>query len=134
VGPGNNYVMNPSFEADRVASNPPAGWTTSAGADVTSTHSGNFAWQLSGAASVDQTVAALPSGTYTLTAWVSGTGSGTLWAKGCGGADKSTTFGAGAEWRQVSLTGVSGNGGACDVGATTTSGTATVDDFTLTAN
>ena len=56
VGPGNNYVMNPSFEADRVATNPPAGWTTSAGSDVTSTHSCNFAWQLSGAASVDQLI------------------------------------------------------------------------------
>ena len=134
VGPGNNYVLNPSFEADRVATNPPAGWTTTAGADVTSTHTGNFAWQLSGAASVDQNIATVPAGTYTLSAWANGTGTGTLWAKGCGGTDKSVAFPGGTGWKQLSLTGIAASGGGCDVGATTTAGTVTIDDLSLTAN
>ncbi len=134
VGPGNNYVMNPSFEADRVATNPPAGWTTNAGADVTSTHSGNFAWQLSGAASVDQKLAGLPAGTYTLSVWTNGTGTGTLWAKGCGATNQSTPIAGGSGWRKLSLAGINAAGGACDVGATTTAGTVTLDDFALTAN
>jgi hypothetical protein len=133
VGPGNNYVMNPSFEADRVATNPPAGWTTTAGDDVTSTHTGNFAWRLSGAASVDQKVVALPAGSYTLSVWVNGTGTGTLWAKGCSVADQSTPLAGGSNWSKASLT-VNAGEGLCDVGATTTAGTITLDDFALTAN
>jgi hypothetical protein len=134
VGPGNNYVMNPSFEADRVATNPPAGWTTTAGADVTSTHTGNFAWQLSGAASVDQKLAGLPAGTYTLSVWTNGTGTGTLWAKGCGATDQSTPITGGGAWSKLSLASITVAGGACDVGATTTAGTITLDDFALTGN
>jgi hypothetical protein len=126
--------MNPSFEADRVATNPPAGWTTSAGADVTSRHTGNFGWQLSGAASVDQKISGLPAGTYTLSVWISGSGPGTLWAKGCGAADQSTPLAGGSGWSKLSLAGVTAAGGACDVGVTTTSGTVTLDDFALVGN
>jgi hypothetical protein len=133
VGPGNNYVLNPSFEADRVATNPPAGWTTTAGTDVTTTHTGNFAWQLSGASSVDQQVT-LPNASYTLSVWIRGTGSGTLFAKGCGGADKSIALNGGAGWTQLSLTGIAASSGQCDVGASSTTGTVTLDDFALTAN
>ena len=31
VGPGNNYVLNPSFEADRTTTSTPAGWTVGGG-------------------------------------------------------------------------------------------------------
>jgi Glycosyl hydrolases family 43 len=134
IAPGNNFVLNPSFEADRVATNPPAGWTTTAGADVTSTHTGNFAWQLSNASAVGQKIAGLPAGTYTLSVWVKGTATGTLYAKGCGAADQSVALSGGTSWTQVSLPGIAATGGACEVGATATSGTATLDDFSLTKN
>jgi hypothetical protein len=135
AGPGNNYALNPSFEADRVATNPPAGWKTSAGADVTTTHSGNFAWQLTDAASVTQTLTALPNGTYTLSAWARGTGSGTLQAKGFGGSDLSTALAGGASaWTQVKLSGIAVSNGQCQIGAATTAGTLSVDDFTLIKN
>ena len=134
VAPGNNFVLNPSFEADRVATNPPAGWLTTAGSDVQDTHSGNFAWQLSGAATVHQTIADLPNGTYTLSTWIKGTASGTLFAKGCGGADQSVALGGSSAWSQLSITGMSISGGTCDVGASSTSGMTTLDDFTLTKN
>jgi len=135
VGPGNNYALNPSFEADRVATNPPAGWQTSAGADVTTTHSGNFAWQLTSASSVTQTLASLPNGTYTLSVWARGTGTGTLQAKGSGGSDLSTALAGGASaWTQVKLSGIAVSNGKCQISAATTAGTVSVDDFALLKN
>jgi Glycosyl hydrolases family 43 len=132
VGPGNNYAQNPSFEADRVATNPPAGWTTTAGADVTTTHSGNFAWQLTGASNVAQTLTGLPNGTYTLSAWARGAGAGTLSAKGFGATDLSMPLGGSATvWTQLKLSGIVVSNGQCQIGAATTSGTVSVDDFTL---
>lgn len=132
VAAGNNFVLNPSFEADRVATNPPAGWTTTGGADVTSTHTGNFAWQLSNAASLDQKIANLPDGTYALSVWIKGTATGSLYAKNCGGGDKTLALSGGSSWATLSLAGIAVAGGSCQVGASTTSGTVTLDDFTLT--
>ena len=114
-----------------MATNPPEGWTTSNGADVTSTHTGNFAWQLSAASSVDQQIASLPNGTYTLSAWAKGTATGTLYAKGFGGADQSISVSAGSSFTKLSLAGIAVTNGTCEVGASTTSGTVTLDDFTL---
>ena len=135
VGPGNNYALNPSFEADRVATNPPAGWTTTAGSDITTTHSGNFAWQLSGASSVSQTLTSLPNGTYTLSAWARGTGSGTLTAKGFGGTDLSLPLsGSATAWTKLTLGGIAVSNGQCQIGAAATSGTVMLDDLALIKN
>jgi len=135
VGPGNNYALNPSFEADRVATNPPAGWQTTAGADVTTTHTGNFAWQLTGASSITQTRASLPNGSYDLSVWTRGTGTGTLAAKSFGGADLSVPLAGGASaWSQVKLGGITVSNGQCQISAATTAGTISVDDFTLIKN
>ena len=131
VGPNNNYVMNPSFEADRVATNPPAGWKTKAGDDVTSTRTGAFAWQLANTASVEQTLTDLPNGTYTLSAWARGTGTGTLYARDSGDTDASVALTSGSAWSEVTLPGIAVKNGQCLVGAATTTGTVTLDDFTL---
>ena len=132
VAPGNNFVMNPSLEADRVATSPPAGWTT-AGTDVTSAHTGNFALQLSGGGGVYQTATGLPDGTYTLSVWVKGTATGTLLAKNCGSLDQTPSLPAATNWTKLSLD-VPVTGGSCVVGVLTTSGTVTVDDFALATN
>jgi len=134
VGPGNNFVLNPSFEADRVATNPPAGWTTTGGADVTGARSGNFAWQLSGASTVDQKIAMLPNGAYTLSVWAKGTASGTLYAKGCGGTDSMAALPTGSSWTKASLGSIAVTGGQCEIGASASSGTTTLDDFTFAKN
>ena len=133
VGPGNNYVLNPSFEADRVTVTQPAGWTTTSGTNAKGGHTGNWAWQVSG--SLDQQIASLPSGTYTLSAWVksSGTG-GQLYAKGFGGTDKTTAIGSGTSWTNLSITGIAVSNGTCDVGVSSTGATVTVDDFVLSQN
>ena len=129
VGPGNNFVMNPSFEADRVATSTPAGWTAGGGTNVTGSHSGHWSWQLSG--SLDQQITNVPNGTYTLSVWAKGS-TGTLYAKGFGGTDLSTSLTAGTSWTKVSLTGMTVSNGTCDVGIS--SGSGNVDDFTLVKN
>jgi hypothetical protein len=126
VGPGNNYVMNPSFEADRVSATAVAGWTASGGSNASGGHTGNWSWSLSG--SLDQKIAGLPNGTYTLSVYAKG-GSGTLYAKGFGGTDLSTSLTAGSSWTKVSLPGIAVSNGTCDVGVS--SGSGNVDDFVL---
>jgi hypothetical protein len=126
VGPGNNYVWNPSFEADRVSASSVAGWTASGGSNATSPHSGRWSWQLSG--SIEQKLTGLPNGTYILSVWAKGT-SGTLSAKGFGGTDKTTTLSAGSSWTKVSLSDIAVSNGTCTIGIS--SGSGNVDDFAL---
>ena len=137
VGPNNNYAINPSFEADRVTMTTPAGWTTTNGTNVQSSHSGRWSWQLTGAASLDQTVSNLPNGTYTLSTWVKGTGAtgAVLYAKGGGGTDQSASLAAAnGTWAKVSVPGIVIGSGQSHIGVTTTAGTLTVDDFVLVKN
>ena len=137
VGPNNNYALNPSFEADRVAMTTPAGWTSTSGTNVTGGRTGRWAWQLSDAGSLDQQVASLPNGTYTLSAWVKGSGAtgAKLYAKDFGGTDASTSLAAAnGTWANVSLAGIAVSNGACHIGASTTAGTLTLDDLALVKN
>ncbi len=126
VGAGNNYVLNPSFEADRVTTSTPAGWTVGGGANASGGHTGNWSWQLSG--SLDQKIVSVPNGTYALSVWAKGS-SGTLYAKGFGGSDLGASLTAGSAWTKVSLTGIVISNGTCDVGIS--SGSGNVDDFLL---
>jgi hypothetical protein len=130
VGPGNNYVLNPSFEADRVATTAPAGWSVTSGTNVQGGHSGRWAWQLSGASSVGQKLTGLPNGTYTLAVWAKGD-AGQLSAKAAGGAQSATPIAAAASFKQVSLGKVAVTDGSCELGVTLSSGSLSVDDFTL---
>ena len=137
VGPNNNYALNPSFEADRVTTTLPAGWTATGGTNLLGGHSGRWSWQLSGAASLNQSVANLPNGTYTLSVWLKGSGATgvQLYAKGFGGTDKATSISAaGTAWTQMSVTGIAVSNGQCQIGITTTAGTIGADDFVLVKN
>ena len=135
VGPGNNYVLNPSFEADRVAMTQPAGWITSNGTNVTGGHTGRWSWQLSGTSSLDQTVTGLSNGTYTLSVWVKSSAAGAqLYAKGFGGTDKTTAIAASTAWTNLSITSIAVSNGQCNVGITSSGQAVTVDDFTLIKN
>ena len=134
VAPGNNYVLNPTFEADRVAVTQPAGWTTSNGSNVSGAHTGNWSWQVTGTGSLDQTIT-LPNGTYTLSAWVkSSAAGGELYAKGFGATDKTASIGAASAWTQVTIPGIAVSSGTCAVGVTTSGQTVTVDDFVMSQN
>jgi hypothetical protein len=126
---GNNYVLNPSFEADRVTTSTPAGWTVGGGTNASGGHTGRWSWQLAG--SLDQAITGLPDGTYTLSVWAK-SASGTLYGKACGGPDQSMALSAASSWSKVSLPGIAVSGGVCKVGVSSAGGN--VDDFTLNKN
>ena len=150
VGPDNNYALNPSFEADRVAMTQPAGWTTSTTSggglapytNVSGGHTGNWSWQLADTAgyqaTLNQAVANLPNGTYALSVWAKSTGGQTtanLYAKGYGGSEKDASLTkAMTGFTQVSITGIAVTNGTCQIGVTTTAAanqSVTLDDFTF---
>jgi hypothetical protein len=132
VGPGNNYVLNPSFEADRVDVTQPAGWTTSNGSNVSGGHSGRWSWQLTGTANLDQLVGDLPNGTYTLSVWFKSSATGArLYAKDSGGAEKTAAIGSASAWTTVSISGIAVTNGQCNIGVASAGQTVTLDDFTL---
>jgi hypothetical protein len=149
VGPDNNFALNPSFEADRVAMTQPAGWTTStttSGAtpysNVSGGHTGNWSWQLSSTAAyqatLNQAVTGLPNGTYTLSVWAKSSGgqmTANLYAKGFGGTEMDAALTkAMSGWTQVTITGIAVSNGTCQIGVTTTASanqSVTLDDFTF---
>jgi hypothetical protein len=153
VGPNNNYALNPSFEADRVAMTQPAGWTTTttSGGGITpftnqtGGRTGHWRWALTATtayeAAITQTITGLPDGTYTLSAWVESSGSQSsaqLFASGYGGAevDASLTK-AMSSWTQVSIPGIQVTNGTCQIGAKTTASAnqfLNLDDFTFVKN
>jgi hypothetical protein len=144
VGPGNDYALNPSFEADRVSVAQPAGWVTSgaASANASGGHTGNWRWRLSSGAafqsSLSQTVTGLPNGTYTLSAWVESSGGQSvaqLFARGFGGSEVDASLTAKTSaWSNVSIPGIAVTNGTCEIGAQTTAAagqTLDIDDFAL---
>ena len=118
VGPQNNYVLNPDFQADRVIQTPLTGWTTfsdSGATAVTNVKGGangsRFALQIGAASSyaggVRQQIT-VPAGTYTLSAFAKT--SGTLSAAqvtiaDAGGAVQTLTIPAAGAWTRSELAG-----------------------------
>lgn len=157
VAAGNNYVANPSFEADRVSQTTVAGWsnwtnltTGTPTSNKSGGHTGNWAAQHSFtsaySAATHQIVkgpngAALPSGTYTLTAWVKSSGgqpTAQLFVKSFGGAEidaaVNTAIGS---WTKFTLSNIAITNGQADVGFFSVANAGNwliVDDFTLTKN
>ncbi len=132
--PENNWILNPTFEADRVSVTTPVGWTATAGENSTDGRTGNWSWQLTGNASLAQTIAGLPNGTYTLSVWTKSGGAGaTLAIKNYGGADKSVAIPASTSWTNVTLSGIVASAGHAELSVTSTGQTVKVDDFTLTS-
>jgi hypothetical protein len=126
----NNYVLNPSFEADRVVMTEPAGWTASNSSNVESGHTGRWSWQLSGTSSLTQTITTVPNGIYSLSVWVKADAAGAqLRASGFGGTDITLTVPRAAAWTNVILSGVAVSNGQCAVTVTASGQTLSVDDF-----
>lgn len=152
VASGNNYVLNPSFEADRVSQIALAGWTTwySGSTDPNSNYSDHYlpgrfcAVQTSTAAysaSRYQTVTGLTNGTYTLKAWVKSSGGQTtcqVYAKNFGGTEIDYSIKTAiSSWTQVTISNISVTNNQCQVGVYSVAGAnqwCRVDDFSLTKN
>jgi hypothetical protein len=132
VARGNNYVLNPSFEADRVSVSVPVGWKSTGGQNLEQGHTGRWSWQLSANGTLQQQVAAIPDGTYTLSVSVKATGAGgQLAAKGCGGTDSATPIPTGTSFTNVKSAPFVVSGGQCTVSVSAGSAQLTLDDFLL---
>jgi hypothetical protein len=142
VGSGNNYVLNPSAEADRVSLTTPAGWTSSANvSNQLGGHTGRWALtQRSSSAynaSIRQNIS-LPNGAYTLSAWVRSSGGQNavnLFARnfGAGEIDHAINQPIGS-WTKVVVSGITVTNGSIQVGVSSTANAndwVDVDDFSL---
>jgi hypothetical protein len=130
VAPENNWVLNPTFEADRISVTNAVGWKATSGANAKDSRTGNWSWQINGNGSLSQGVADLPDGTYTLAVWAKSSGAGAeLYVSG--GADKKVAIPAGMSWSQVMLKDIAITGGKAELGVTSGGQTVKVNDFTL---
>jgi hypothetical protein len=130
VAPGNNYVLNPSYDADRVIQTSVAGWTTSGTAgsftngNSSRGHTGNFYYTHSLSSSYNttthQTITGLPNGTYTLKVWYKSSGGQSTcraFARNFGGTQLNANLNSAASsWTQQTISGISVTNGQCDVG------------------
>ena len=145
VGSGNNYVLNPSAEADRVAQNNLAGWTTIGGtvnSNKLGGHTGRWAIAQSSSSAYNATRyqnISLPNGTYTLSAWVKSSGGqkkATIFAKNFGGAEMNRSISQSmGSWTKVTISGITVTNGSIQVGVFSDANAGNwvnVDDFSLT--
>ncbi|MEV0272542.1 family 43 glycosylhydrolase [Hamadaea sp. NPDC050747] len=137
VGPQNNYVLNPDFQADRVTVSTLTGWANTGGT-VTNVSPGangsRFALQLgSGSAGVRQQIT-IPAGTYTLSAYAktAGTISGAeVSVTDAAGATRTLSIPSSSGWTRRELAGISLAAGTATVTIRTGGGTLTIDGLGL---
>ncbi|MFB9690531.1 family 43 glycosylhydrolase [Amycolatopsis plumensis] len=144
VGRGNNHVLNPSAEADRVAQNDLAGWTISGGTvngNKQGGHTGRWAFAQSSSSAYNasryQNIS-LPNGTYTLSAWVKSSGGqkkATIFAKNFGSSELSASISqALGSWTKVTVPNIAVTNGSIQVGVFSDANAGNwvnVDDFSL---
>lgn len=145
VGEGNNYILNPSFEADRVSQTTMAGWKASGigNSNKNSAHTGNWSaqhWSDSAyKATLSQDIT-VPNGTYDLKVWVRSSGGQNqsyVYIKNYGGADRQITLNKKIDsWKEVTLSDIKVTNGKIQVGFYSDANAgnwAFVDDFSLVA-
>jgi len=130
VGVGNNWVLNPSFDADRVVQTALAGWTDSTdqatfpGGNVAAAHTGRFSLLQSAStayrAKQSQQISGLPSGGYTLSAWVESSGgqsSCNVYARTSAGREYDLSASSAiSSWKLLSVSGIPVTDGKLEVG------------------
>jgi len=143
VGSGNNYVMNPSVEADRVAQNTLAGWTNngSGNSNKQGGHTGRWTIQQSSPSAYNATMSQnikVPNGTYELSAWVKSSGgqkTATIFAKNFGSSEKNYSIKQSiGNWTKVTVPGITVTNGSIQVGVYSDANSGNwvnVDDFSL---
>lgn len=127
----NDWVLNPTFEADRISVTTPVGGKVSNGANAKDARTGNWSWQINGNGSLSQGVVDLPNGTYSLSVWTKSSAAGAELYIGGGGADKKVAIPAGTSWSNVTLKDIAVTAGKAEVGVTSSGQTVKVDDFAL---
>ena len=143
VGAGNNYCLNPSFEADRVSQTTLAGWKFSGtgNSNRKGGHTGNWCAQQYDANAYKATMTqeqAVPNGNYSLKVWVKSTGgqnSASIYVHGYGGDDKIVSVNKKMDsWTQISIDNIAVTTGKVQIGVYSDANAGNwlmVDDFTL---
>ncbi|MBR5165221.1 MAG: family 43 glycosylhydrolase [Ruminococcus sp.] len=142
VGAGNNYCLNPTFEADRVSQTTLAGWKASGtgNSNKKGGHTGNWCAQQYDANAYKATLTQdlnVPNGTYNLKAWVKSTGgqkSAMIYTRNSSG-DKSVSLNKKMNnWTQVAINDIPVNDGKIQIGIYSDANAGNwlmVDDITL---
>ncbi|MBR2095637.1 MAG: family 43 glycosylhydrolase [Fibrobacter sp.] len=124
VGDGNNYCLNPTFEADRVSQTSLTGWklakTSSANINSTSKkRTGRWGLYLTGSNSISQTLT-VPNGKYKLSAYVQSSGgqkSAKIFAKDFGANEVNADISAASSsWKQKSVAEFEAKNGKVTIG------------------
>lgn len=137
VGQGNNWVLNPTFEADRVSQTTLTGWniTPADASNINSTsqrRTGRWGAYITGTKILSQTITELPNGTYNLSVWFKSGGAGQVFAKGFGGSDMSSSVSAASGWTKKTISGIKVTNRTMQVGAQSSNGQwLALDDFEL---
>ena len=144
VGSGNNYVLNPNFEADRVSVSNITGWTNSGSgtSNTSGSHEpGRFALSHSGSSPYKATTyqnISLPNDTFRLTAWVKSSGgqnTAKIYAKNFGGSEMDYSINSSiGNWTQISIPNIIVTNGSIQVGVYSDAiggNWVNVDDFSL---
>ena len=146
VGAGNNYILNPSFEADRVSQTTLSGWKTSGtgNSNKNSAHIGSWSAQQWSDKAYKATLSqdiAVPNGTYTLKAWVRSSGgqnNSYIYIKDYGGAERQIALNNKIDsWQEVSLTDIQITNGKIQVDVYSDANAGNwgfFDDFSLVGN
>jgi len=131
----NNWISNPTFEADRVSVTTPVGWVATGGSNNSDGRTGNWSFQLTGSGTLEQSITNLPNGTYSLAVWAKSSAAGaSLSAKNFGGSDTTVAIPSGTNWAQVTLPSLTVTSGKLDLSAASGGATLKLDDFTLVAS
>lgn len=142
VGAGNNYILNPTFEADRVSQTTLAGWKASGigNSNKKGGRTGNWCaqqWSDSAYKATMTQDVKLPNGTYTMRAWVRSTGgqnSAMLYVRGAG-ADKIINVNRKIDnWEEATISDIQVTNGTVQIGICSDAKAGNwllVDDFSL---
>lgn len=139
IGPKNNHILNPCFEADRITVGSVIGWQGKAPNAKGSHGAGNFCLSLGSGATATQkipensTIANMPAGTYEMKAWVqcSGGGNGQISISDFGGSEMKSSSTA-VSWTEIRISNINITTGKATVTASNTAGgTCLIDDFSL---
>jgi len=125
VGKGNNYCLNPSFEADRVQQEALAGWKNfgKGHKNKSGGHTGNFCAELWANTAYEGSFyqdLAIPNGTYDLKAWVKSSGGqkiANIHVKNFGGEEMNTDISKKIDnWTEVSINNIPVTTGKIQIG------------------
>ena len=145
IGEKNNWILNPSFEADRVSQESVAGWINAGTGNSNSKggKTGNWCmqqWSDKDFSGSFRQVVVLPNGVYELKAFAKSSGTfnkSYIYIKGYGGADRTINIkDAGGAWKEFAIKDIHVENGKIEVGVFTDAKAGAwvkVDDFSLIA-